>query len=114
MKRYLCEAGVLLKDFGAYATALSNRIRAAAHAFAAHERRPVRYLHSTALSKEELARTLAARDRIDSGLIGLLDIVEPSSPTSCAGTARFTGSTSNCGRASACITTFIFNTPSSA
>jgi hypothetical protein len=34
MKRYLCEARVLLKDFGGYATALSNRIRAAAHAFA--------------------------------------------------------------------------------
>ena len=77
MKRYLCEAGVLLKDFGAYATGLSNRIRAAAHAFAARERRPVRYLHSTALSKEELARTLAARDRVDAGLIGLFDIVEP-------------------------------------
>lgn len=35
MKRYLCEARVLLKDFGGYATALSNRIRAAAHAYAA-------------------------------------------------------------------------------
>ena len=46
-----------MKDFGAYASALSNRIRAAAHAFAAREYRPVRYLHSTALSKEELART---------------------------------------------------------
>ena len=77
MKRYLCEAGVLLKDFGAYATGLSNRIRAAAHAFAARERRPVRYLHSTALSKEELARSLAQRDGVQEGLIGLFDIVEP-------------------------------------
>ena len=33
MKRYLCEARVLLKDFGAYATGVSNRICAAAHAF---------------------------------------------------------------------------------
>lgn len=77
MKRYLCEAGVLLKDFGGYATAVSNRIRAAAHAFAARERRPVRYLHSTALSKEDLARTLAERDQVHEGLIGLFDIVEP-------------------------------------
>lgn len=77
MKRYLCEAHVLLKDFGAYAKALSNRIRAAAHAFAARERRPVRYLYSTALSKEELARTLATRDRVREGFIGLFDIVEP-------------------------------------
>jgi hypothetical protein len=77
MKRYLCEASVLLKDFGAYAIGLSNRIRAAAHAFAGRERRPVRYLHSTALSKEELARTLAERDQVHEGLIGLFDIVEP-------------------------------------
>lgn len=77
MKRYLCEARVLLKDFGAYASALSNRIRAAAHAFAAREHRPVRYLHSTALSKEELARTLAERNHVREGLIGLFDIVEP-------------------------------------
>jgi hypothetical protein len=77
MKRYLCEARVLLKDFGAYATSVSHRIRAAAHAFAAREHRPVRYLHSTALSKEELARSLAARDRVREGLIGLFDIVEP-------------------------------------
>lgn len=77
MKRYLCEARVLLKDFGAYATGVSNRIRAAAHAFAAREHRPVRYLHSTAVSKEELARTLAGRDRVHEGFIGLFDIVEP-------------------------------------
>jgi hypothetical protein len=77
MQRYLCEARVLLKDFGAYATGLSSRIRAAAHAFAAREERPVRYLHSTALSKEELARTLAARNPVREGLIGLFDIVEP-------------------------------------
>jgi hypothetical protein len=74
MKRYLCEAHVLFKDFGAYATGQSNRIRAAAHAFAARERRPVRYLHSTALSKEDLARTLAQRDGVREGLIGLFDI----------------------------------------
>jgi hypothetical protein len=77
MKRYLCEARVLLKDFGAYASGVSNRIRAAAHAFAGRERRPVRYLHSTALSKEDLARTLAERDRVSEGLIGVFDIVEP-------------------------------------
>ena len=77
MKRYLCEARVLLKDFGAYATGVSNRIRAAAHAFAARERRPVRYLHSTAQRKEELARALAERDGVREGLIGLFDIVEP-------------------------------------
>jgi hypothetical protein len=47
MLRYLCKARVLLKDFGAYATGLSHRLRA------------------------------AARDCIRTGLIGLFDIVEP-------------------------------------
>jgi hypothetical protein len=74
---YLGEAGVKLKDFGAYATGLTNCIRGAAHAFAARERRPVRYLYSTALSKEELARDVAERDRARDGLIGVFDCVEP-------------------------------------
>ena len=60
MFRHLCAAGVLLKNFGAYATALSDRVRDAAHAFARRCGRPVRYLYSTAESKEALARQLAA------------------------------------------------------
>jgi hypothetical protein len=37
---------VFLRAFRAYASGLSNRIRAAAHAFAGRERRPVRYLYT--------------------------------------------------------------------
>lgn len=77
MLRYLCEAQVRLKDFGSYATALSNRIREAAHAFARRCGRPVRYLYSTAERKETLARALAQRDGIHDGLIGVFDCVEP-------------------------------------
>ena len=77
MFRHLCNAGVLLKNFGAYASALSDRVRDAAHAFAARCGRPVRYLYSTAERKETLARELAARDRITEGLIGVFDCVEP-------------------------------------
>ncbi len=75
--RHLCRVGVLLKNFGAYATRLSDRVRDAAHAFAKRCDRPVRYLYLTAESKETLARQPAARDRIREGLIGVFDCVEP-------------------------------------
>jgi hypothetical protein len=75
--RHLCNVGVLLKNFGAYATSLSDRVRAAAHAFAKRSGRPVRYLYSSAESKEALARQLAERDRIREGLMGVFDCVEP-------------------------------------
>ena len=68
---------VLLKNFGAYATGLSDRVRDAAHAFARRRGRPVRYLYSTAERKDTLARQLAERDRIRKGLIGVFDCVEP-------------------------------------
>ena len=77
MFRQPCEAGVLLKNSGGYATALSNRVRDAAHAFARRCGRPVRYLYSTAERKDTLARELAARDHIREGLIGVFDCVEP-------------------------------------
>lgn len=77
MFRHLCRVGVQLKNFGAYATALSDRVREAAHAFAQRCGRPVRYLYSTAESKESLARQLMERDRVNEGLIGVFDCVEP-------------------------------------
>src|SRR5690606_39183356 len=77
MFRHLCNAGVLLKDFGHYASALSERVRDAAHGLAQRLGRPRRYLYSTAESKEALARHWAGRDRIDEGLIGVIDCVEP-------------------------------------
>lgn len=77
LKRHLCELGVLLKDFSRYATALSERVRAAAHACARERGRPVRYLYSTAQRKDQLARELAARDQVREGLIAVFDCVEP-------------------------------------
>ena len=77
MFRHLCNAGVLLKNFGTYASTLSDRVRDAAHAFARRCGRPVRYLYSSAERKETLARELAERDHIRQGLIGVFDCVEP-------------------------------------
>jgi hypothetical protein len=51
MKRYLCEARVLLKDFGAYATGLSNRIRGDGKNVVKYL---ARYVSRTAISDERL------------------------------------------------------------
>jgi hypothetical protein len=114
MKRQLCEARVRLKDFGAYAQRLTGRVREAAHALARRRRRPVRYLHSTSESKEELARRIGERDRVREGLIAVFDCVEPCLTYSCGASGRRTGCTWNCGRAAACTTTSIISTASSA
>lgn len=77
MFRYLCEAGVKLKDFAAFVSGLTNRVCAATAAFAAKHGRPVRHLESCIEAKEDLARRLAERDRIKDGLIGVFTILEP-------------------------------------
>lgn len=77
MFRYLCAAGVRLKDFARFVGDLTNRVCAASQAFAARQGRPLRYLESCVERKEDLARALAARDRIDEGLIGVFSILEP-------------------------------------
>lgn len=77
MFRYLCEAGVKMKEFASFVGGLTNRVCAASAALAAKHRRPLRYLESCTDSKEELARHLAQRDKIDEGLVGIFSILEP-------------------------------------
>ena len=77
MFRYLCSAGVRLKDFAEFASGLTNRVCAASAAFAARCGRPLRYLESCLERKEDLARRLAQRDHIKEGLIGVFSILEP-------------------------------------
>lgn len=77
MFRYLCEAGVRMKDFARFVGELTNRVCAGSAALAARYRRPMRYLESCADSKEELARHLAQRDKIEDGLVGIFSILEP-------------------------------------
>jgi hypothetical protein len=74
----LCHLGVLLKDFKDYAMGLSERVRAAslASALAAGDR-PVRYLVSSQVRKEDVARQIARADGIERGLICVLTAVEP-------------------------------------
>ncbi len=77
MEVYLQACHVLIKDFGRFAQGLTERVKATAYAAAETAKRPVRYLASPEISKEDLARQIAQRDRLDSGLVALFTAVEP-------------------------------------
>jgi hypothetical protein len=77
MRVWLSHAGVLLKDFREYALVLTNRIKQATQEVAQQAGRPVRYLASSSLRKEDLAREIAEWDGIAEGLVCVLSAVEP-------------------------------------
>jgi hypothetical protein len=74
---YLSRMRVLFKEFGDWAQERSDRIKAAAHQAALAAGRPMHYLNSAHVSKEDLARSIAQRDHIQEGLITVLSAVEP-------------------------------------
>src|SRR6266853_3696507 len=59
MYRYLSRLGILLKDFAAFASGWTERVRAAAHDLAQRSGRPLSYLQGSFERKELLARDLA-------------------------------------------------------
>src|SRR6185369_5626236 len=77
MEAYLSVQHILLKQFSAVVQATSRQIREATESLAAKWGRPLIYLNSSAQSKEEMARRLAQRDRIQQGPIGIFSCVEP-------------------------------------
>lgn len=77
MMAYLWAARVLLKDFGGHAQELSRQVKEASETLAQQSGRPLRYLASSALSKEAIAREIAQADRIEQGLVCILTAVEP-------------------------------------
>ncbi len=78
MFRFLCSRGVLLKDFGKYAEAITERIKGAARSTLERAgRRPVEYLESSSTNKEERALEIAREDGVTEGLICTLSCVEP-------------------------------------
>lgn len=77
MGTWLCRANVLLKDFKGYAMGLTDRIKLATQELAEKAGRPVIYLHSSSLRKEDFARDIAERDAINEGLVCVLTAVEP-------------------------------------
>jgi len=77
MMGYLYRAGVLLKDFGEHAQAMTKCLIEASLEAAEKKRRPVKYLESPKIRKDELAREIALNDGVQEGLIAVLHCVEP-------------------------------------
>jgi len=77
MQRYLWANQVLLKDFGSHVEQVSRRLKQASLAEAQALGRPVKYLASSQVSKEETARRIAAQEGIRDGLVCVLSCVEP-------------------------------------
>ena len=77
MNEYLSSNHLLLKDFGAHVEQVSQRLKVASLAEAVATGRPVRYLASAKVSKEDTARRIAAEDGIRQGLVCVLTSVEP-------------------------------------
>ena len=77
MVGYLWSMGVRLQAFAEHAEELTRRLKDASQALALGTNRPIRYLASSAINKEEIAREIARADGIEQGLICILTAVEP-------------------------------------
>ena len=77
MKRYCHFNHVKLVDFGKHAEQLTERLIDASQAEAKLLGRPIEYLPSPKVRKEDLARSIAQRDKISDGLIAVFRCVEP-------------------------------------
>lgn len=76
MFNFLWQQQVRLKHFKAYVTSVTDRIRKATLRVAAEAGLTVRYIASPAVSKENIARQIAAERRVQKGLICILSCVE--------------------------------------
>jgi|ETNmetMinimDraft_15_1059895.scaffolds.fasta_scaffold11704_1 hypothetical protein len=77
MMKYLWHAGVLLKDFGDHAEAMTRTLLDASLEAARRHQRPIVYLSSSATRKEEVARDLLRDNPVEAGLVCVLKCVEP-------------------------------------
>jgi hypothetical protein len=77
MGAWLYRANVLLKDFREYAMGLTEQIKQSTAALVKQTSRPLHYLASSSLRKEDFAREIAERDGITDGLVCVLTAVEP-------------------------------------
>ncbi len=76
MNIYLFSQHILYRDFGTWAQGLSDRIKQHAKAYAESRNRPYVYLQSPSVSKEEVARQIAERDKIKKGLVCVFGCLE--------------------------------------
>jgi hypothetical protein len=77
MRLFLNRSHVLLKDFSSYVQGMTQRVRTATERLVKAAGRPLLYLDSSRISKEDTARQIAQRDGIQEGLVCVFSAVEP-------------------------------------
>src|SRR5437016_9963105 len=88
MGKYIQKAGFLLKDFKELVLQTTGKIKTVTQQIAEQTGRPLLYLSSSQVRKEEYARQIAQRDKITSGLIAILSCVEPCRTYTVGGTRQ--------------------------
>ena len=73
---FLSKQNVLLKDFSAYANQVTSDIVTHVEKMAEETHRPLRYLTSAKIPKEQTALEILRDDPVDEGLICILSVVE--------------------------------------
>lgn len=76
---WLSAHSILLKNFGTFASMISNHVTNHAKQFATARGRPFEYIPSPQTSKEAIAEKICARDGVSEGLVCVLACVEPCS-----------------------------------
>ena len=77
MTTYLQRIGCLLKDFGEHAQTMTEQLLLRSLQRAERFDRPIQYIASSSLRKEDYARNIAQADGITDGLVAVLTCVEP-------------------------------------
>ncbi|MCL6592322.1 MAG: hypothetical protein K6U80_20555 [Firmicutes bacterium] len=75
-RHYLSQENVLLKDFGEYAKGVTTKIKEHVEKMAEERERPLIYLNSPKISKEETAMDILKKESIEEGLICVISTVE--------------------------------------
>ena len=77
MLMWTLRMGILLKDYSEWALALSDAMRRACLEEAVYRRRPIEYLRSSGVRKDELARQILREKPVSEGLVCVLTCLEP-------------------------------------
>src|ERR1051326_4257284 len=78
MEEYLWQNRILFKDYNAHVKSVSDRLKHASERPFREQKRPVLFLRSASADKDKLAREVAERDQIRSGLVCAISRLEPS------------------------------------
>ena len=78
MQEYLWQNKILFKNFGEHVKSVSERVKNAFLKPFQEQKRPFEFIRSPKVDKDERARQIAAKDKIDSGLICAFSTLEMS------------------------------------